>query len=45
MLMTVSNRLTGQFLILNGHGQKIMNRDEIKRDKNGQNMFARRCLL
>ena len=22
-----------------------MNRDEIKRDENGQNMFARRCLL
>ena len=36
--MTVSNRLTGRFLILNGHGQKTMNRDEIKRDENGQNM-------
>ena len=44
-VMTVSNRLTGRFLILNGHGQKIMNRDEIKRDENGQNMFDRRCLL
>ena len=43
-VMTVSNRLTGRFLILNGHGQKIMNRDEIKRDENGQNMFDRRCL-
>ena len=36
--MTVSNRLTGRFLILNGHRQKTMNRDEIKRDENGQNM-------
>ena len=44
-VMTVSNRLTGRFLILNGHGQKTMNRDEIKRDENGQNMFDRRCLL
>ena len=44
-VMTVSNRLTGRFLILNGHGQKIMNRDEIKRDENGQNMFDRRCLV
>ena len=43
--MAVSNRLTGRFLILNGHGQKIMNRDEIKRDENGQNMFDRRCLV
>ena len=43
-VMTVSNRLTGRFLILNGHGQKTMNRDEIKRDENGQNMFDRRCL-
>ena len=25
--------------------QDFMNRDEIKRDKNGQNMFVRRCLL
>ena len=23
----------------------FMNRDEIKRDENGQNMFVRRCLL
>ena len=45
MVMTVSNHLTGRFLILNGHRQKIMNSDEIKRDKNGQNMFDRRCLL
>ena len=44
-VMTVSNHLTGRFLILNGHRQKIMNSDEIKRDKNGQNMFDRRCLL
>ena len=44
-VMTVSNRLTGRFLILNGHGQKTMNRDEIKRDENGQNMFDRRCLI
>ena len=44
-VMTVSNRLTGRFLILNGHGQKTMNRDEIKRDENGQNMFDRRSLV
>ena len=25
--------------------QDFINRDEIKRDKNGQNMFVRRCLL
>ena len=45
MVMTVSNHLTGQFLILNGHGQKILNLHKIKQDENGQNMFNRRCLL
>ena len=40
-VMTISNHLTRRFLILNGHGQKIMNRDEIKRDENGRNMFTR----
>ena len=43
--MTVSNHLTGRFLILNGRGQKIMNRDEINQDENGQNMFDHRCLV